>query len=160
MSSAIKKAVSEMKEAVFEGVKTTPAGDAYAILCQNLPLVPIAGKTQYVYAKEVVTRIAIYLNERRRGSESLTADVRIYMDALTRLIADYERTRFPTVGNASAEEMLAYLMQLYGLKQRDLADDLGGQPVVSAILSGNRKLNLQQVRKLAKRFGVPAAVFV
>ena len=56
--------------------------------------------------------------------------------------------------------MLAYLMDLQGLKQADLATELGGQPIVSSILNGTRDLNLRQIKALAKRFKVSADVFI
>ncbi len=60
----------------------------------------------------------------------------------------------------SGAEMLAYLMDLQGLIQSDLAKELGGQPIVSKILKGERELNLRQVKALAKRFNVSPQVFI
>jgi HTH-type transcriptional regulator/antitoxin HigA len=54
----------------------------------------------------------------------------------------------------------AYLMELQGLNQTDLSKELGGQPVVSKILKGERELNLRQVKALAKRFKVSPEVFI
>lgn len=56
--------------------------------------------------------------------------------------------------------MLAYMMALQGLKQTDLSKELGGQPVVSKILKGERELNLRQVKALAKRFKVSPEIFI
>lgn len=56
--------------------------------------------------------------------------------------------------------MLAYLMELQGLNQTDFSKELGGQPVVSKILKGERELNLRQVKALAKRFKVSPEVFI
>jgi len=56
--------------------------------------------------------------------------------------------------------MLAYLMELRNLKQTDLSKELGGQSVVSAILSGKRELNLKQIRALAKKLRVNPSVFI
>ena len=41
-----------------------------------------------------------------------------------------------------------------------LAEELGGQSIVSTILNGKRELNTRQVKALAKRFNVSAAVFL
>ena len=60
----------------------------------------------------------------------------------------------------SGKEMLAYLMELKGLTQKDLAKEVGGQPVVSKILNGDRELNLRQIRALAARFNVSPKVFI
>ena len=46
-----------------------------------------------------------------------------------------------------------------GTKQSDLPE-VGPQSVVSEVLSGKRKLNVRQVSALAKRFRLPADVFI
>jgi len=56
--------------------------------------------------------------------------------------------------------MLAYLMDLQGLSQKDLAKELGGQPIVSKILNGERELNLRQIKALCKRFNLSPEVFI
>ncbi len=56
--------------------------------------------------------------------------------------------------------MLAYLMDIQGLKQTDLTKELGGQPIVSKILKGERELNLRQIKALAKRFKVSPELFI
>jgi len=45
------------------------------------------------------------------------------------------------------------------LRAADLAE-IGSQGVVSEILNGKRELNVRQIRALAERFNVSAAVFV
>lgn len=78
---------------------------------------------------------------------------------LVELVGDYEREQFKT-STVSGAEMLAYMMELQGLTQADLSKELGGQPVVSKILKGERELNLRQVKALAKRFQVSPEVFI
>jgi hypothetical protein len=41
-----------------------------------------------------------------------------------------------------------------------LAAELGGQPVVSAVLGGKRAINVRQAKALGQRFGVSPAVFI
>jgi HTH-type transcriptional regulator/antitoxin HigA len=74
-------------------------------------------------------------------------------------IAEYER-RFVPLAAASPAEVLRHLMEANGLKQADLATELGGQPVVSAILNGKRGINAGQALRLSKRFRVSPAVFI
>lgn len=61
---------------------------------------------------------------------------------------------------ATPAQVLSYLMAEHGLKQADLAEELGGQSIVSAILNGKRELNTRQVKALAARFEVSPAVFL
>lgn len=80
------------------------------------------------------------------------------LDTLGTVIAAYEdeHMQLPAV---HGREVLAYLMEEHDLRQADLPE-LGSQGVVSEILSGKRELNVRQIRALAERFGVSAAVFV
>ncbi|MBI4356371.1 MAG: helix-turn-helix domain-containing protein [Gammaproteobacteria bacterium] len=55
-------------------------------------------------------------------------------------------------------EVLQHLMEEHGLKQSELPE-IGSQSLVSKILSGERHLTIEQVKCLAKRFGVSPAVF-
>jgi len=74
------------------------------------------------------------------------------------LIADYEAKQF-TIEKSSGVEVLRELMDANGLRQKDLADDLGGESIVSLILKGKRQLNRHQMEKLSQRFHVSPAVF-
>jgi len=53
------------------------------------------------------------------------------------VIADYEAKQF-TIEKASGVEVLRELMDANGLRQKDLADDLGGESIVSLILKEKR----------------------
>jgi HTH-type transcriptional regulator/antitoxin HigA len=50
-------------------------------------------------------------------------------------------------------------MEEHGLTQSNLPE-IGSQGVVSEILNNKRELNVRQIRALAERFKVSAAVFV
>ena len=74
------------------------------------------------------------------------------------VIADYEAKHF-VIEKASGVEVLRELMAANGLRQKDLADELGGESIVSLILQEKRQLNRQQMEKLSYRFHVSPAVF-
>jgi HTH-type transcriptional regulator/antitoxin HigA len=74
------------------------------------------------------------------------------------LIETYE-TRTLSIREGDPVKVLAFLMAEHGLKQTDLPE-IGSQGVVSEVLSGNRKLNLRQIKSLARRFGVSPEVFI
>ena len=74
------------------------------------------------------------------------------------LIADYEAKHF-AIEKVSGVEVLKELMDTNGLRQKDLAEDLGGESVVSLILKEKRQLNRQQIERLGHRFHVSLAVF-
>lgn len=79
-------------------------------------------------------------------------------DHLGSLIADYEAAHRPK-RDMPVAKFLRELIKQHGLKQADLPE-IGTQSVVSEVLSGKRKLNLRQVAALAKRFRLPADVFI
>lgn len=80
------------------------------------------------------------------------------MEMLGILISEYE-DRNIVIKSKSGLEILSYLMTENNLKQTDLKE-LGSQGVVSEILNGKRELNLNQIRKLSKKFNVSASVFI
>ncbi len=80
------------------------------------------------------------------------------LSSLGELIASYEQQQFP-ITTQSPEEMLAYLMELHGLRQSDLPE-VGNQAKVSEILSGKRQLNRKQIEALCERFKLSANTFI
>lgn len=108
---------------------------------------------RYMKAVEILMT-ALELDEVPREARE---DVRRFLDVITRLLEAYERQRYPT--KAEPEDVLRFLMDQHGLTQTDLAEDLGGQPVVSAVLNGKRELTREHIERLSKRFHVSPAVF-
>jgi HTH-type transcriptional regulator / antitoxin HigA len=80
------------------------------------------------------------------------------IELLTLLVERYEAEHFP-MPQASPAEVLKFLLEQHGLKQRDIAADLGGESVVSEVLSGRRKLNTLHIERLSNRFHVSPEVF-
>jgi len=80
------------------------------------------------------------------------------IDLLTLLIERYESEHY-SLPDATAADVLRFLLDRHSLKQRDIARELGGESVVSEVLSGKRKLNTTQIERLSKRFHVSPAVF-
>jgi len=80
------------------------------------------------------------------------------IELLTLLIERYEEEHY-ALPDASPNAVLRFLIAQHGLKQRDLAADLGGESVVSEVLAGKRKLNAAHIEQLSKRFNVSPAVF-
>jgi len=80
------------------------------------------------------------------------------LDTLGTLVHAYEEEHYP-IPEASGTDVLRFLMEEHGLTQSNLPE-VGSQGVVSEILNGKRELNVRQIRALAGRFNVSAAVFV
>jgi len=88
----------------------------------------------------------------RTGEETETAKL------LIALIAEYEAGHF-IINDVSGVEVLKELMDVNGLRQKDLADSLGGESVVSLVLKEKLQLNRQQMKELSQRFHVSPTVF-
>jgi HTH-type transcriptional regulator/antitoxin HigA len=119
------------------------------------PLRTIESEKDHKIALSVVEKIMNFLVSEKNPDEG----IRIYLKTLSDLISDYEDSKFKS-GSVSGKDMLVYLMDLQGLNQSDLAKEVGGQPIVSKILKGERELNLRQIKALAKRFKVSPEVFI
>jgi HTH-type transcriptional regulator / antitoxin HigA len=79
-------------------------------------------------------------------------------DLLTLLIEDFEEKNYQ-LPKASPLEVIAFLMEQHGLKQKDLADVFGTPSIVSEVMNGKRELNKEQIRRLSERFRVSPEVF-
>ena len=99
-----------------------------------------------------------------RPDQGLTAEPRPTraqvqaIELLTLLIERYEQENY-TIPEASPADVLRFLLERHGLRQRDVAAELGGESVVSEVLSGKRRLNTAQIEQLSRRFRVSPAVF-
>ena len=126
---------------------------AWQGLNKLVPLGQITGEKNYKRRVHVMDELLdrIGANESHRLMPLL--------DLVTKEVERYENKNH-VLPDAAPAAVLAYLMEEHSLKQTDLAEELGGQSIVSAILNGKRELNTRQVKALATRFSVSPAVFI
>lgn len=150
--SIAKKLIDTLKA----DLKASKAHDSYMQLVELFPLQSITTKEQHRSALKVVEKLISFMNvstiEKDEG-------IGIYLKTLSGLVSDYEQKHYRTPA-IHGKDMLAYLMDLQGLQQRDLAKELGGQSIVSKILTGERELNLRQIKALSKRFKISPEIFI
>jgi len=153
MSSALKIIEEKLskKKSLFH------VGKVYLSLIEHFPIKPIENREEHELALYIVTEL-IELSNEEAFKEEDQIQVDHYLKALGLMLSEYEKNKFRRQ-KIKGREMLEYLMELQGLKQEDLSDELGGQSIVSAVLSGKRELNKKQIQKLAKRFHVSVEVF-
>jgi len=92
------------------------------------------------------------------SKEKMTPEEDEAIELLTLLIEHYETERFP-VPKSDPATVLRFLMTSRGLSQKDLTREFGVESTVSLVLSGKRRLNVNHIAKLSKRFKVSPAVF-
>ena len=118
-------------------------------------VVPLhAIRTSADYSKAVMV-LNLLLDAGAADELSPLADL---ANALGSLIGDYEDVSNPP-GEIAPAMALRFLMEQHQLSQADLPE-IGSQGVVSEILRGKRDLNVRQIKALAGRFHVPAAIFI
>jgi HTH-type transcriptional regulator / antitoxin HigA len=80
-------------------------------------------------------------------------------DILGLMIDDYEKKHYP-IEAPDPIEAIKIRMEEMNLKQKDLADALGGKNRVSEILNRKRKLTLEMIRKLTTKLNISAGVLI
>ncbi len=128
----------------------------YLDLIRRYPPRPIESKQMHKQFTRLTSRLMTLLQDElpakdRKGIER-------YLKVLIPLIEAFEKKHYP-MGDAEPEDVLRFLMEQHELKEMDLAKELGGQPVVSCVLNGKRRLTRDQVKRLSRRFGVSQATF-
>ena len=81
------------------------------------------------------------------------------LELLAKLVEDYETLRFP-IERPDAVHAIQFRMQQQGLKQKDLAELLGGKSRASEILSRKRRLTVPMIRTLSRRLHIPVDLLV
>jgi HTH-type transcriptional regulator / antitoxin HigA len=81
------------------------------------------------------------------------------LELLADLIDRYERKQFPSKP-LSPINIVKYVMEENGLKQKDMIPYLGSAPKVSEILSGTRPLSKAMIQRLHHDLGIPASLLL
>jgi HTH-type transcriptional regulator/antitoxin HigA len=130
---------------------TLTVSPAYTALLARVPPRVIRSEEQNEYF------IAALYELEKRAARWNKAEAEM-ADLLTLLIEDYEEKNY-ALPKASPLEVIAFLMDQHGLKQKDLADVFGTPSIVSEVMNGKRELNKAQIRRLSERFRVSPEVF-
>jgi HTH-type transcriptional regulator/antitoxin HigA len=135
----------------MEAMSTLTVSREYGELLQKVPPKVIRTEKE----NEAYTEILYELEQR---SKTLTAAEKELAELLTLLIEDFEEKRY-RLPRAQPLEVVRFLMEQHGLKQRDLADVFGTPSIVSEVLNGKRELNKDHIERLSARFHVSPELF-
>jgi HTH-type transcriptional regulator/antitoxin HigA len=125
----------------------------YRELCQTYLPRPIHDNTEDAEATAMMNALAVFTR--------LNAEQQDYLDVLTELVDDFDKSKKIRRPKISGLEVLKHLLEEQGMSAADLSRLLGGSRNLGAmILRGERKLTLKHVRTLAGRFGVSADLFL
>jgi HTH-type transcriptional regulator/antitoxin HigA len=98
------------------------------------------------------------LYELEQNQNSWATEEAELADLLTLLIENYEEKHYQ-LPKSSPLEMLQFLMDQHGLKQKDLIDVFGTPSIVSEVLNSKRELSKEHIRRLSARFKVSPELF-
>jgi HTH-type transcriptional regulator/antitoxin HigA len=125
---------------------------AYArLLTRALPRV--------IETEEENQRVIAELERLDTRGRPLTPEEEKLAELMTLLVRQFENERYP-LGHAEPVEALRALMEMRGLRQRDLIPVFGASSVVSDVLNGKRSISKSHARKLAALLKVPVSLFI
>jgi HTH-type transcriptional regulator/antitoxin HigA len=81
------------------------------------------------------------------------------LDVLIALVDAYERKHYP-IDPPDPIDAIRFRLEQQGLDQRALIGVIGNRTRVYEVLRGDRGLSLEMIRRLHKRFGIPADVLI
>lgn len=124
------------------------------LLAETLPAI-IETEEENERAVETVQRLM------KKGEGNLSPEETSLFHLLVRLIEDFEEKTYPEVGRSSTpRDVLAFLMEQQGLKQKDLVDIFSSSGTISQVLNGAREISKSQAKALAAKFRVSAELFI
>ncbi len=105
--------------------------------------------------------LKIIENLMSKGEENLSPEEETLLVLLAELVEDFEEKAYPEVGNSSTpRDVLTFLMEQQGLKQKDLVDIFSSSGTISQVLNGAREISKSQAKALAAKFRVSAELFI
>ncbi len=111
-----------------------------------------------VVRDEGQNQVYIQKLEELTSRESVTPAEEKLIALLTLLVEEYEDKNY-AVPQAGPLDVIRHLMEVHGLRQKDLVDVFGTESIVSDVLNGKRDLAKEHIRRLSARFHVSPAVF-
>ncbi|HEY6333111.1 MAG TPA: transcriptional regulator [Blastocatellia bacterium] len=121
------------------------------LLVKALPTVPKDAKT-YRRLKAIASALM--------DKAELTPEERALLELTVALVSEYENQLYDNMDKPKPYEMLAFLMEEHGLRQRDLLDIFPTRSLISEVLSGKRLITKDQAVALARRFGTKQSLFL
>lgn len=126
--------------------------DRYLEWIHEFPLRPIRSDRELGNALSVIDRL---LSQKR-----LLREERDYLDVLSGLVERYEKEQHPMPPVCDAE-MLRHLIEAKSITQVQVARATGiAESTISAVLAGHRRLNREQIERLARYFHVGPQAFL
>jgi HTH-type transcriptional regulator/antitoxin HigA len=95
-----------------------------------------------------------------KNDDALSPEEERLLHLLADIVEQYERRIYPPLKQSTPQEILNFLMQANGLRQKDLLDVFGSGGIASEVINGKRAISKAQAKKLAERFSVSVELFI
>ena len=92
-------------------------------------------------------------------SKGLSPEEDRLLKLLAKLVEDYEEENHP-IHEAPPNEVLKHLMEVRGVRQKDLLSIFGSDGTASEVVNGKRGISKTQAKALAEYFGVSVELFI
>lgn len=122
-----------------------------SMLIENVPR-PITNKREH---QKIVKMIDAMI-----GNESMTATESAFLDLLVMIAKEWERKIIPPRQKSTPVDVLKFMMEQHGLRNRDLVPLFGSRQIVSDVLHGRRLIGIANAKKLAERFHLSVDLFI
>ncbi len=122
----------------------------YVELLKAFPPRPITSEAGLLATQEVIDSLL--------DKGELTSEEHEYINVLGTLVREYEETQEP-IPDIYGVELLKALLVEFGLRQKDLVPIFKTESIVSAVLSGQRQLTANHIKKLSEFFHISPAAF-
>ncbi len=110
----------------------------------------LVNKTDY---KRAVDRLNILMDAARSD------EVQNELTLLSLLVEEFEESYFP-MPEATPQEVIRFVMEMKGIRQKDLIPILGTKGNVSKILNGAAKIQLEMLDPLAQFLGISVEALI
>lgn len=117
-----------------------------------------AAEPQVIHSDQTYRRFMKTLRSLSARWRSLSKAERKLFELLSMVVKEYERRSY-TVQGATPIDVVEHLLDVNGLKRKDLIGIFESASVVSDVLNGKRSLTVQHIKRLSERFHVSPAVF-
>lgn len=129
---------------------TPELSSTYKGLLSSFPPRPIKQKAEALSAQRVIQSLL--------ELEELNQDQEDYLEVLTTLLAEYEDANVH-IQDMEGIELLKELIKAKNLRQKDLVSIFKTESIVSDVLNGHRKLNVEHIQKLSDFFNISPIAF-
>ena len=147
------RTTTNLKTKAHQPIPTFDEKKYKKLLTRTMPVV-IQSEAEYERSIEEINRLM------SKGiSNGLEPEEDRFLMLLVKLVKDYEKEKYP-IPPLPPHEVLQYLMEEEGIKQKDLLPIFKSNGIASEVVNGKRSISKAQAKTLAEYFNVSVELFL